>query len=428
MNEQSGFNAKRPYINKHDVENNGWLLAASAEFAKIGEKYTTPYGLSGTKSELLTVRANMRRALNKYRESIGDNQITNENLLTCEAAALTINAISAQLDLDEAAAAAFGAANRSDSGFVILDKTDKLSSLAPLRDTEHRVGFGEFVKAMAMGAKAPEIRAVMEEASIGGGGATVPEYLFAELIDRMRAKTVCINAGAVTVPLQTQKTSIARVTGDPTAGWRLENAAIVESAASFDRVTFTANSLAVLVKVSRELLEDSVNLNEALMTAFAGSMAISIDKAALIGSGTAPEPRGIWNTPGVNALPAAALNYSLLLDGVLALKAANANDPTALALAPGDWRVLQGLIDSTGQPLRPPIALEGVRQLATTTMPANQIILGDYSQLMIGVRSGLRIELLTERFADNHQFAFIAHLRADVQLAHPAAFVKIPTT
>jgi HK97 family phage major capsid protein len=46
--------------------------------------------------------------------------------------------------------------------------------------------------------------------------------------------------------------------------------------------------------------------------------------------------------------------------------------------------------------------------------------------LLIGVRTGLNIELLKERFADSHQYAFIAHLRADVQIAQPAAFVKIP--
>jgi len=418
------------FINIRNTEDQRWLLTAASEFAKIGEKYVTPFALGGSKSELLKARADMRRALGNYRASIGDKPVTEVHLTAFDAAAATIEAISNQLDLDEAAAAHFGGSGwpNGDAGFIVLDKSDKLAAHVKAAPGGNRIGFGEFVQAMALGPRTPDIRAAMEEATIGGGGATVPEYLFAELIDRMRAQTVCISAGAKTVQLETQKTSIARLTGDPTAAWRLENAAIAESAASFDRVTFTANSLAVLVKVSRELLEDSVNLNQALLTAFAGSMAISIDKAALIGSGTAPEPRGIWNTTGVNALTAGALNYSLLLDALLALKGANAPDPTAIAMPPSDWRTLQGLADSTGQPLRPPVALERVPQLTTTTLPGHQVIVGDFRQLMIGIRSGLRIELLTERFADNHQFAFIAHLRADVQLAHPAAFVKVPTT
>ena len=93
-----------------------------------------------------------------------------------------------------------------------------------------------------------------------------------------------------------------------------------------------------------------------------------------------------------------------------------------------DGRTLQGLVDSTGQPLRPPVALENVPQLTSTTVPANQIVMGDFSQLLIGVRTGLRIELLKEAFAQNHQYSFIAHLRADVQLAQPKAFVNVPVT
>jgi HK97 family phage major capsid protein len=412
-----------------------WAHNAAIEFAKVGEKLNLGDIAGKGKSELLTMRADMRRSLEKYKAKLdGTNpdEINEEQFRAIEAAGYLIDSVSNQLDLDEAAATAFGARNTSastDSGFRILGKDDKFESPESRNHSGPRVGFGEFVKAMALGHQDnADIRAAMEEASIGGGGATVPDYLFTSLIDRMRAKAVCIKAGANTVSLETQKTSIARLTGDPTAGWRLENAAIAESAASFDRVTFTANSLAVLVKVSRELLEDSVNLNEALLNAFAQSMAITLDKAALVGSGTAPEPRGIWNTTGVNALTADALTYDLLLDGLLAMKTANANDPTAVAMTPAQWRTLQGLKDSTGQPLRPPVALETLPILSSTNMGANEAIMGDFGQLLIGVRSGLRIELLKERFADSHQYAFIAHLRADTQVAQPTAFVKIPTT
>jgi hypothetical protein len=44
---------------------------------------------------------------------------------------------------------------------------------------------------------------------------------------------------------------------------------------------------------------------------------------------------------------------------------------------------------------------------------------------LIGVLSQLRIEVLRELFAGNHQYAFLAHLRADVQLAHPQSFAEI---
>ena len=43
---------------------------------------------------------------------------------------------------------------------------------------------------------------------------------------------------------------------------------------------------------------------------------------------------------------------------------------------------------------------------------------------MIGVRTDFNLRFLRERFvADNLQYAFLAYLRADVQLAQPTAFV-----
>jgi HK97 family phage major capsid protein len=44
---------------------------------------------------------------------------------------------------------------------------------------------------------------------------------------------------------------------------------------------------------------------------------------------------------------------------------------------------------------------------------------------LIGLRSSLRIEVLKERYAEYHQYAFIAHMRGDVQLAHKASFCRL---
>ena len=43
---------------------------------------------------------------------------------------------------------------------------------------------------------------------------------------------------------------------------------------------------------------------------------------------------------------------------------------------------------------------------------------------MVGIRTDFNLRFLGERFlADNLQYAFLAYLRADVQLAQPTAFV-----
>jgi HK97 family phage major capsid protein len=322
-----------------------------------------------------------------------------------------------------------------------LGPKDRLTALSARdHDQAHRFGFGDYVRAMVLGTENVDIRATLSEGTDSAGGYTVPTRLMGEVIDTMRSQTVVIQAGAMTIPLDTQKTSIARLATDPAAAWRLENNAVAESDPTFEKVEFTARSLAVLVKVSRELLEDSSNLNTALIQAFAGSMAVEVDRVALFGTGTAPQPRGVFNTAGIGSVEmavngAALANWGKVLDTVLELKLANAAEPTAMVMAPRTWRTIAGFVDTTGQPLRPPEAVQDVPRLVSTIVPIAQtqgsasnascIVAGDFSQMMLGIRTMLRIEVLRERYAENHQYAFVAHLRMDVQLARPKAFAVL---
>src|SRR5262249_35818796 len=152
-------------------------------------------------------------------------------------------------------------------------------------------GFGDFIKALVMPSGNPEIQAALSESGgIAAGDVTVPTYLLPELIDLMRAKTVCIQAGALTVPLETENTDIARIAADPLPAWRSESGAVAVADPTFERVRFNPKSLAVLVKTSFELLEDSVNLNQAIQQAFAGAFAVELDRGVRFGTGVAPRP------------------------------------------------------------------------------------------------------------------------------------------
>jgi HK97 family phage major capsid protein len=59
-----------------------------------------------------------------------------------------------------------------------------------------------------------------------------------------------------------------------------------------------------------------------------------------------------------------------------------------------------------------------------TSTDTSNVFTGDWSNLLVGMRTDFRLRFLGERYlADNLQYAFLAYLRADVQLAQPAAFV-----
>jgi len=60
-----------------------------------------------------------------------------------------------------------------------------------------------------------------------------------------------------------------------------------------------------------------------------------------------------------------------------------------------------------------------------TATTASRIIMGNFADLMIGMRTQVRVDVLMERYADYGQVGFISWLRLDVQLVHPQSFAQI---
>lgn len=330
-------------------------------------------------------------------------------------------------------AADFGDATEAEAEWSLAPQ-QRMRAYAQARSNDAYQGLtaGRLLRAMVTGATTDAERRALAEGSDSAGGYTVPKTLSAELIDNLRAASVCVRAGAQTVPLDSNKHSIAKVVADAVPAWRAENAALNESAPTFGQILFDARSLAVMVKVSRELLDDSLNVGTALPAVLTAALAKELDRVALIGSGTAPEPRGITNTSGIGttALGAALTSYAPLLAARTGLLTSNVGEPTAVILHPRDEGTLSGLTDTTDQPLALPPRLVGLPMLTTTQIPTDggagddesKIIVGDFRKLLIGMREDIRIEILRERYADNHQVAFIAHMRADIAVQHAAAF------
>lgn len=297
------------------------------------------------------------------------------------------------------------------------------------------IGAGALLRALVTGAKTDREQRALAGGSDAAGGFTVPTTTSAELIDLARRNMVLDAAGARTVALDSAETTIARLASDPSPAWRIENAAVATSDPTFSAVTLKPQSIAVLIKASVELMSDSLNLERELPNVLARALAVEIDRAGLIGSGTAPEPRGIVNFAGLTAntyAGGAIASYAPILTARGALHGANER-LGAVVMASRDENTLAGLVASDGQPLQMPRALDGVRMLSTTALPTDggdgenesQIICGDFEQMLIGVRTGIRVEILRERFADNLQFGLICHARIDFAAARPGAFTVL---
>jgi len=353
--------------------------------------------------------------------------------------------LQAEIDLQVFAATAGPQFTGGTSGWVNAATREPVKLYAPDeqiaadRGGQSEVTIGALLDGLIFGAKTREIKAALEEGTDSAGGYSVPLIVLPQFIDRLRSKTQFINAGA-RVMLLDGKTRIVRTDTDPTAAWRAESAAITEGQPSFSAVDLLPKSLAVLVKVSREVLQDSVNIQDALEASLIGAMSGELDRAAFFGAGTATEPKGLFNITGINSVSmgtngAAPTNYDNLLDCVYELEVDNAADPTAAVWHPRTARTFRKLKDTTNQPLEAPEPVRSLPKLSTTSVPITQtqgtstdcstVLMGDFSQAILGMREGLNITILKERFADTGQLAFVAHIRADVAFAHPESFVKL---
>ena len=291
------------------------------------------------------------------------------------------------------------------------------------------------MRSMALGPRNELERRALSEGSDSAGGVSVPDVTLARFIDKLRAQTVCIRAGAQTLPLTSDKVTIARTTTDPTVAWRAENAAVAESDPAFEGLVFVPRSLAVYFKVSRELLEDSVNIEQALEASLIGALSVELDRVALEGSGTAPEPKGIIASTGIGsvAVSAAITNWDKFIDGLYELWVDSAADPTGIVMHPRTLQTISKFKEgTTNAPLPKPPVLANVPIYRTTGLSitlspgtATTVVMGNFSELIIGIRTQLQIEILRELFAGNLQVGFLAFLRADIGLAHPQSFVKL---
>lgn len=282
-------------------------------------------------------------------------------------------------------------------------------------------------------------RRALGEGSDSAGGVLVPELIASFVIDRARNQARVLEAGAVVVPMDSDDVSIPRLATGATGGWRAEHAPVTESDPVFERVRLVAKTAAVLTRLSWELFEDlTPQAADTIANELTQAIALQLDLAALRGSGVNPEPRGLRNTTGVTiqslgANGATPSTYAALIDAAAAVLAANFT-PNAAIYAARTAAMFAKLTDSTGQPLQRPPLLAGLTELVSNQIPVNlaqgtsndtsELYVGQWDQLLIGVRPSLAIRVvkLDQTFAASMQVGLIAYLRADVAVAHPAAF------
>jgi HK97 family phage major capsid protein len=312
-------------------------------------------------------------------------------------------------------------------------------------DFSEPLSFGRYIRGAVTGdwsGAEPERRA-MKVADDVLGGYVVPSRLSAEIIDLARNKSVCLQAGARTLLMDSSTLDIALVTQDPVAVWRGESEPITSSDVSFGLLRLHAKTLAAMVKCSIEIIEDASNLDQTVTNAISQALALELDRTMLLGEGTPVQPRGLAKTEGVNTITLGTGNGAVLQSVTPFFQAREpilmANgQPTAAIMSPREEVWLESLRDGEGRYLLPPESWTRLKRLSSNQIPCDLVegesdnasiaIIGDFSRLLLGMRTALTVEISREA-GDTTGSAFQnlevwirAYLRADVAVSKPSHF------
>ena len=289
-----------------------------------------------------------------------------------------------------------------------------------------------------MRSKAPnfEVLNALQVGTDSEGGYLVPDEfertlvqaLEEENIFRTLAKIIQTSSGDRKIPIVSTK---------GTAAWLDEEEAYTESDDVFGQTSIGAYKLGTMIKVSEELLNDSVfNLESYIATEFARRIGAKEDEAFFVGDGDG-KPTGIFAATGgaqlgVTTAGAAAITVDELIDLFYALKAPYRkkavfvmNDSTVKSImklknGQGDYLWHPSLTAGVPDTIlnRPVYTSSFVPAIASS---AKTIAFGDFGYYWVADRQGRAFKRLNELFAATGQVGFMASQRVDGKLILPEA-------
>ena len=257
---------------------------------------------------------------------------------------------------------------------------------------------------------------------------TLVEALEEENVFRQLAKVIRTSSGDRKIPVVATK---------GTASWIDEEGAYLESDDSFGQVSIGAYKVGTMIKVSEELLNDSVfDLEAYISREFARRIGAKEEEAFFTGDGSG-KPLGVLAATGgaetgVTAASATAITADELIDLFYSLKAPYRRN-AVWVLNDSTIKAIRKLKDNQGQYLWQPSLTAGAPDLllgkpvrTSAYMPAiaadaKTVAFGDFSYYWIADRQGRSFKRLNELYAATGQVGFLASQRVDGKLVLPEA-------
>lgn len=301
---------------------------------------------------------------------------------------------------------------------------------------EYRKAFWNAMRTRAGEGLDPVIRNALQIGTDTEGGYLVPDEFERTLVDTLEDENIFRRlANVITTSSGDRKIPVVASKG--TASWIDEEGTIPESDDSFGQVSIGAYKLGTMIKVSEELLNDSVfNLETYIAKEFARRIGNKEEDAFFTGDGSG-KPTGILAATGgaqlgVTTASATAITIDEVLDLFYSLKAPYRNK-AVFVMNDATVKAIRKLKDGQGQYLWQPSLQAGTpdtilnRPLYTSAYvpaiaaTAKTIVFGDFGYYWVADRQGRVFKRLNELYAATGQVGFVATQRVDGKLILPEA-------
>jgi HK97 family phage major capsid protein len=301
---------------------------------------------------------------------------------------------------------------------------------------EYRKAFWNAMRTRAGEGLDPVIRNALQIGTDTEGGYLVPDEFERTLVDTLEDENIFRRlANVITTSSGDRKIPVVASKG--TASWIDEEGAIPESDDSFGQVSIGAYKLGTMIKVSEELLNDSVfNLETYIAKEFARRIGNKEEDTFFTGDGSG-KPTGILAATGgaqlgVTTASATAITIDEILDLFYSLKAPYRNK-AVFVMNDATVKAIRKLKDGQGQYIWQPSLQAGTpdtilnRPVYTSAYVPNiaasakSIIFGDFGYYWVADRQGRVFKRLNELYAATGQVGFVATQRVDGKLILPEA-------
>jgi hypothetical protein len=316
-----------------------------------------------------------------------------------------------------------------------LEVSQELQSLDPQRRT------GTLVPAEALGIWRRDL-------TVGTVPGIVQTSVSTESpIPFLRVKSVCGRCGATLLDgLTNGNVSLPRAIGTAGAGWYGEVGPIPSADQSLDSITLAPKLVAGLTIVSNQLLRQSSPSIEAfVMRDISDAIAIAVDQAALFGAGSATVPKGImsyaanaagsyaYSSRSANQLFGGAATWASVLGFEKTLEDGRIENDGTFAYVSSSatrtkWQTAQ-------KALNYPVYLweqqddeldgrvNGRRAVSSAQITGDIVILGKFSEMIIGSWLGLEVLVNNHTRAINAETVIMVTMLVDVGFRYASAFV-----